>query len=101
MHNAYAFAEEPTPYCPFLTGTHKRYVARTHSLCSETSVLRKKCVFTTAPEVSHHAAAPPSGELEKLYVGLVFEALFWALKKASKNYLTSGQDGSWSQLGRF
>ena len=63
MHNAYAFAEGPTPYCPFLTGTHKRYVARTHSLCSETSVLRKKCVFTTAPEVLHHAAAPPPGGL--------------------------------------
>ena len=84
MHNAYAFAEEPTPYCPFLTGTHKRYVARTHSLCSETSVLKKKCVFTTGPELRHHAAAPPPGGVEKLYVGLVFEALFWALKKRPK-----------------
>ena len=102
MHNAYAFAEGPTPYCPFLTGTHKRYVARTHSLCSGFAVLRKKCVFTTAPEVSHSCRrSAPRGGVEKLYVGLVFEALFWPLKKASKNYLTSGQDGSWGQLGRF
>ena len=101
MHNAYAFAEGPTPYCPFLTGTHKRYVARRHSLCSGFAVLRKKCVFTSAPQSSPHATGPPPGGVKKLYVALVFEALFWALKKASKNYLTSGQDGSWGQLGRF
>ena len=77
MHNAYAFAEEPTPYCPFLTGTHKRYVAGTHSLCSETSVLRKKCVFTTTPEVLHSCRRPaPRGEWKSYMLDLFLKPFF-------------------------
>ena len=87
MQNAYAFAEGPTPYCPFLTGTHKRYVAGTHSLCSGFAVLMKKCVFTTRPEVSHHAAVPPPGGRKSLFSNYFRSTFSRAKKKCEKNIL--------------
>ena len=79
----------PYPLIPFPTGISQRYFVKTHSLCSETSVLNKN-VFCDAPRGNSLCRRPRSIRTpDGIDLACFFQLVFNLLLKSLWTYLGS------------